>query len=377
MRLLYFLNSITNSGGMERIVIDKINYLVGLDGYEVVLAFFGTMEDKPFFSMDERIRLYPIREQKLGNSLMEKFVGFLRLPRKVKCLIDEVKPNIIVNANTILVSWLLPFIRKSIPKIVELHFSYVGMKIISEEMYGRNWLKKEFNYRLRKWGYPKYDRCVLLTNDDSRDWHFKNAVVIPNFTNIKPSEYHQSEKRRTVVNVGRLSPPKNQKVLVEAWDIVNKRYPDWELEIWGNGELHDDLVKQIADLGLEEKVRLMGVSHHIEEVYRYASFFVLSSSYEGQPLVMIEALQSSLPCVCFAINGVRSTIKNGENGYIIEKMTAEALADGILKMIEYQDEIPAMAQRAKESAKVFEKERIMARWTTLFEELTQKDKQNG
>lgn len=369
MRLLYFLNSITNSGGMERIVIDKINYLVGLDGYEVALAFFGTMEDTPFFPMDERVKLYPMGEQKLGNSLMDKFISFLYLPRNVGRLIDEVKPNIIVNANTILVSWLLPFIRKSIPKIVELHFSYVGMKIISEEMYGRNWLKKEFNYRLRKWGYPKYDRCVLLTNDDLRDWHFKNAVVIPNFTNIKPSEYHQSEKRKTVVNVGRLSPQKNQKTLVEAWNIVNEKYPDWELEIWGNGKLYDDLAKQITDLGLEEKVKLMGVSHHIEEVYCYASFFVLSSSYEGLPLVMIEALQSSLPCVCFAVNGVRGTIKNGGNGYIIENMTAEALANGILKMIEHQDEIPAMAQRAKQSAKVFEKERIMARWTALFEEL--------
>ena len=369
MRLLYFLNSITNSGGMERIVIDKINYLVGLDGYEVVLAYYGIDEDCPFFPIDERVRLRPIGEWDFDDSLMKKFVYFLYLPRTVKRLIDEVRPDVIVNANTILVSWLLPFIRKSIPKIVELHFSYVGMRIISEEMYGRNWLKKEFNHRLRRWGYPKYDRCVLLTDDDLRDWHFKNAVVIPNFTNIKPQGYNQSEKRKTVVNVGRLSPQKNQKVLVEAWNIVNEKFPDWELEIWGNGELHNDLAKQIADLGLERKVRLMGVSHHIEEVYRYASFFVLSSSYEGQPLVMIEALQSSLPCVCFAVNGVRGTIKNGENGYIIEDMAAEALAEGILKMIEHQQEIPAMAQRAKESAKNFEKETIMGRWTDLFEEL--------
>ena len=266
---------------------------------------------------------------------------------------------------------------RRIPKVVELHFSYAGMKIISEEMYGSNWLKKEFNYRLRRWGYPKYDRCVLLTDDDLRDWHFKNAIVIPNFTNIKPLEYNGLDKHKTVVNVGRLTPPKNQKVLVEAWAIVNNKAPNWNLEIWGNGEFYDDLTAQIHNLGLEDKVRLMGVSHHIEEVYRYASFFVLSSRYEGQPLVMIEALQSSLPCVCFAVNGVRGTIKNGDNGYIIKEMTAEALADGILKMIDHESEIPEMAQRAKESAKAFEKEEIMARWTALFEELTQKDKQHG
>lgn len=370
MKLLYFLNSITNSGGMERIVIDKINYLVRQDNYEVALAYYGTNKDFPFFPIDERVKLYPMGGYKLGNSLLEKFAYFLYLPRIVGRLIDEVKPDIIVNANTILVSWLLPYIRRDIPKIVELHFSYIGMKIISEEMYGKNWLKKEFNYRLRKWGYPKYDRCVLLTDDDLRDWHFKNAIVIPNFTNIKPQGYNLLEKRRTVVNVGRLSSQKNQKVLVKAWSIVHERFPDWDLEIWGNGELHDELTRQISDLGLDEKVRLMGVSHHIEEVYRYASFFVLSSSYEGQPLVMIEALQSSLPCVCFAVNGVRGTIRNGENGYIIEEMTADALADGILKMMEHKEEIPVMAQRAKESAKDFEKEQIMKRWVDLFEEIS-------
>ena len=374
MRLLYFLNSITNSGGMERIVIDKINYLAGLDGYKVALAYYGTKADLSFFPIDERVLLVPMGEMNMGRSFTKKIINFIHLTRRVGTLIDNVGPDVIVNANTILVSWLLPYIRKHIPKIVELHFSYAGMKIISEEMYGLNILKREFNHRLRKWGYPKYDKCVLLTDEDLRDWNFKNAIVIPNFTSIRPVEYNQSEKRKTVVNVGRLAPPKNQKMLVEAWSIVNQKASDWNLEIWGDGEFRDDLTKQISEAGLDDKVKLMGVSHHIEDVYHYASFFVLSSRYEGQPLVMIEALQSSLPCVCFAVNGVRGTIKNDENGYIIEEMTAEALADGILKMIDNKDNLPEMAKRAKASAIFFEKEHIMKRWIKLFDNLANENR---
>ena len=370
MRLLYFINSITNSGGMERIVIDKINYLAAQDGYHVALSYFGTEQDKSFFAIDDRVLLKPLGEQSLGSSFFLKIVSFVRLPMKVIRVIDEVRPDVIVNANTILVSWLLPFIRRNIPKIVELHFSYIGMKIISEEMFGNNWLKKEFNYRLRKWGYPKYDKCVLLTDEDLRDWNFKNAIVIPNFTNIRPIEYNLLDKRKTVVNVGRLTPPKNQKMLVDAWRLVKQKEPEWNLEIWGDGEFYDDLTKQSSDLGLDGNVKLMGVSHHIEDVYHYASFFVLSSRYEGQPLVMIEALQSSLPCVCFAVNGVRGIIKDGENGYIIEDMTAEALADGILKIINNKNDIPVMAKRARLSAKAFDKKTIMECWTDLFEELS-------
>lgn len=359
---------------MERIVIDKINYLAAQDGYHVALSYFGTEQDKSFFAIDDRVLLKPLGEQSLGSSFFLKIVSFVRLPMKVIRVIDEVRPDVIVNANTILVSWLLPFIRRNIPKIVELHFSYIGMKIISEEMFGNNWLKKEFNYRLRKWGYPKYDRCVLLTDEDLRDWNFKNAIVIPNFTNIRPIEYNLLDKRKTVVNVGRLTPPKNQKMLVDAWRLVNQKAPDWNLEIWGDGEFHDDLTKQISDLGLDGKVKLMGVSHHIEEVYHYASFFVLSSRYEGQPLVMIEALQSSLPCVCFAVNGVRGTINSGENGYIIEVMTPEALADGILKMINNDNRLPEMARRANASAMLFKKENIMKCWIELFEKLANENR---
>ena len=108
--------------------------------------------------------------------------------------------------------------------------------------------------------------------------------------------------------------------------------------------------------------------HHIDIIYGYASFLVLSSSYEGQPLVMIEALQAGLPCVCTKVNGVRGTIKNGYNGYIVDDMTAEQLAEGILKMIRSERK-PEMSQNARESAKTFDKEHVMSTWISLFDDL--------
>ena len=98
MRLLYFINSITNSGGMERIVIDKINYLAAQDGCHVALSYFGTEQDKSFFAIDDRVLLKPLGEQRFGSSLFLKIVSFIRLPIKVIRVIDEVRPDVIVNA---------------------------------------------------------------------------------------------------------------------------------------------------------------------------------------------------------------------------------------------------------------------------------------
>ncbi|MBR4326502.1 MAG: glycosyltransferase [Bacteroidales bacterium] len=357
---------------MERIVIDKINYLVQCNGYYVDLAYYGTSDDTPFFHINNDVNLHAINGVKTDNSMISKILSIFYLLKAIRILINDVKPDVIINANAILVSWILPFIRKRIPKIVELHFSFEGMKIINKEQYGKNFLKKWINHLLRKWIYPLYDKCVLLTKEDLNDWHFKNAIVIPNFTNIKPTKFNTTDKRKTIINVGRLTYQKNQQILIDAWSIVSPKAPDWNLEIWGNGELYDSLKTQISSLGLNDKVKLMGVSNQIEDIYSYASFFVLSSRYEGQPLVMIEALQSSLPCVCFAVNGVRGTIINGENGYIIEDMTAKALANGILNMIKNENKLPSMAINAKKSAEVFEKELIMKHWIELFESLRAK-----
>lgn len=368
MRLLYFINSITNSGGMERIVIDKINYLANLNGYEVSIAYYGTDQDRPFFPIDERVACKAIASIKGTSSFIKRIATIFIIRKALLDLIDEVAPDVIVNANMKLVSWLLPFVRKRIPKVVELHFSWIGMRNINNEIYGRNFYKSWFNNFLRNHFYPLYERCVLLTDDDLRDWGFKNAVVIPNFTNLQMPDNDCVVKERIAVNVGRLSIPKNQRLLVDAWKIVYPQEPAWKLEIWGEGEFENDLSNQIHHLGLDGIVSLKGTSHHIDIIYGYASFFVLSSSYEGQPLVMIEALQAGLPCVCTKVNGVRGTIKNGYNGYIVDDMTAEQLAEGILKMIRSERK-PEMSQNARESAKTFDKEHVMSTWISLFDDL--------
>lgn len=372
MRLLYFINSITNSGGMERIVIDKINYLVNLDGYNISLAYYESEEDESFFPIDDKIMRKPISSVRGTSSFAKRIMTFLKIRKTILDIVDETTPDIIVNANMNLVSWLLPFVRKNIPKVVELHFSWIGMRTINKEIYGNNYFKSWFNNFLRKHFYPLYERCVLLTDEDLHDWGFSNAVVIPNFTNLQLSDNNYSPKEKIAVNVGRLSAQKNQKMLVDAWKIVYAQEPDWKLEIWGNGELKNDLSIQIHRLGLDGIVCLKGPSHHIEEVYSYASFFVLSSLYEGQPLVMIEALQAGLPCVCTSVNGVRGTIKSDYNGFVVEDMTAESLADGILKIIR-TDKRCAMSINAKETAKAFEKEHVMQMWIKLFNNMAYND----
>lgn len=172
MKLLYFLTHITNSGGMERIVIDKINYLSD-HGYDISLAYFGTNNDQPFFYLNQNVKLLPIDLFIDTSSLLQKGSCFIKLISLLKSILKQEKPDVVVNANALVVSWILPFLNKNIPKVVELHFSYDGMMLMNKEYYGSNLLKSYLNNFLRNWIYPKYDKCILLTEDDKKNGNLK------------------------------------------------------------------------------------------------------------------------------------------------------------------------------------------------------------
>lgn len=360
---------------MERIVIDKINYL-SEKGHDISVAYFGNEGDVPFFFIDEKVNRIAICEYKGTTSFLSRLRQSIKIIYVLKNIIANVNPDIIVNANTPLVSWILPFVRKDIPKVFEFHFSYQGIKIMNRELYGKNVTKAYINDLLRKTIYPLYTKCVALTEYDKKAWGFKNMVVIPNFTSI-PIKHQTEMCSKRVISAGRLCYQKNQRILIDAWAIVNRQYKTWQLDIWGNGAEREMLENQIEKLGLKGIVNLKGVSQNIEEEYPYYSLFVLPSRYEGFPLVLVEAMQFGLPCIGFNIPGNNAIIEDGKNGRIVNERTPEELAEAIISTISNSDKRKRMSEYAITSVQRFDKNRVMGMWNNLFEELTcEQDEKN-
>ena len=367
MKLLYFLPHITNNGGMERIVIDKINYL-SEKGYDISVAYFGNKDDVPFFPLDKRVNRIALCNYEGTLSFVSRIKYGGRLIQTLKEVLANNNPDILVNANTPLVSWILPFMRKDIPKVFEFHFSYQGLKIMNRELYGNNVFKAYINDLLRKTICPLYTKCVALTEYDKKAWGFKNMVVIPNFTSI-PIKRRTQMRYKTVITVGRLCYQKDQQILIDAWAIVNRQYKTWHLDIWGDGVEREMLENQIEKLGLKGIVNLKGVSQNIEEVYPNYSIFVLPSRYEGFPLVLVEAMQFGLPCIGFNIPGNNTIIEDGKNGQIVKERTPEALAETIIDTISNSDKMNMMSKNAIASIQKFKKDRVMGMWDKLFMEI--------
>lgn len=364
---MYFPWHITNSGGMERIVIDKINYM-SEKGHDVSLVYFGSDDDVPFFPLDKRVKRIALPDNADLTSFYLRVKHWIKTIKAIKTIIANENPDIIVNAQTPIVHWILPFVRKDIPKIFEFHFSYQGLKIADKKAFAKNRYKAYKKDFIRKVFCPLYTKCVVLTEKDKEAWGFKNMVVIPNFTAL-PIKHRAEMCCQRVISAGRLCYQKDQQILIDAWAIVNRQCGAWQLDIWGNGAEREALEHKIEKLGLEGKVNLKGVSQNIEDKYPNYSLFVLPSRYEGFPLVLVEAMQFGLPCIGFDIPGNDAIIEDGRNGHIVKERSAEALAETIISTIINSDKMKRMSEYAITSVQRFDKDRVMGMWIELFNDV--------
>ena len=164
----------------------------------------------------------------------------------------------------------------------------------------------------------------------------KKTVVIPNPVSADMPEPFSGERKKRVVSVARLQPQKNHKLLIDAFANFVKKFPDYELHIFGVGELEAELRRQSERHEIASKVVFRGFSSNVKEDIWDSAMFVLSSDYEGISNSMIEALAMGVPVIATdcPVGGARSYIKNNVNGILTPVGDKDALAAAMVKVAE-------------------------------------------
>lgn len=177
----------------------------------------------------------------------------------------------------------------------------------------------------------------------------------------------QVEERKILLSLGRLDAGKQNKLLVEAFVLLHRDFPQWDVEIWGDGPEQKVLHKQIDMHHLHDRVRLCGPTNNPAAQYARAALFVMPSRHEGFPLAVVEALHCGLPVICFAgCQGVSELVQHGTTGMLAESMTAEALAAALRIVMEDGELRENMTRNAPQTVTQFTPERIYQEWETLL-----------
>jgi glycosyltransferase involved in cell wall biosynthesis len=177
-------------------------------------------------------------------------------------------------------------------------------------------------------------------------------------------------ENKQVIAVGRYDYQKGFDRLIESWRMVYERFPDWKLKITGDGELRNELELLIDKYHLSDVIELKKSASDILEEYLNASVLVMSSRYEGLPMVLLEAMSVGLPMVAFECKcGPKDVIADGENGFLVPEGDVQVLAERIIQLIENPFLRKKMGQAAKIKSGRYAEPTIMEQWIKLFDNL--------
>lgn len=381
MRLLYIYPEITIKGGADKVIVEKANYFA-THGYDVTLITEAQMGRELSFPLDDRVRhidmeldfnsqyhQHGLRRVLTYSSLMRTY------RRKMKDVLLNLHPDIVITAMGRSVEFITGFHDGSI-KIGEAHSVKANVRNLNVLE------KKGLGYRLmagllrrqicRK--VARLDALVLLTQRDADSWtEARKTVVIPNSVPFFPPTA-SSLSNKQVIMVARYNVAKGYEYIVEAWKSVHERHPDWVLNVYGSGELHDDVVQWIQQCHLSSSILLHEPVDDIMACYLQSSICVMSSRYEAFPMVLLESMACGVPCVSFDCpHGPRNIISNGEDGLLVEYLNPKALADGICRLIEDEPLRRRMGTNARTNIRRFSREKVMGQWDELFKSLLRND----
>ena len=228
---------------------------------------------------------------------------------------------------------------------------------------------------LRRLAYPHAARIAVLNErvleyfpGDIR----AKCVVVPNPVVPPPAPAPargRDEGAPVIVAMGRMTSQKGFDLLLEAFARVAPRHPAWALEIWGEGPLKDALRARAAALGpaAAQRVRLPGRTADAYGVLRAAGLYVLSSRFEGFPMVLCEAMACGLPVVAFDCRtGPREIVRDGVDGVLVPPADVEALAAALDRLLADAPLRARLGARAGEIVERFSLEKVLARWDEVF-----------
>ena len=364
MKLLYFTIQINMVGGLARIVIDKINWLVA-HGYEVTLCNIETFDVKPAYPIDSRVGLIRGDIQTQPGGILTRAKGVMGAVSRTKEVIWQVKPDIIINAHCPLVTWILPFVCRDIPKIVEIHQSRQGLEVFNHQFMSP--FARLGHRHAIKWIYSRYNRFVVLTNGDKEAWQCRNCQVIPNFHNFQVLEgLPEQAEHKQIILLARLMPQKRIDLMIDIWAKLAKEYPEWKVKVLGEGILRPQLETKIRMLGLQDSFLLPGEVKDVTSELQASGILCLTSEYEGFGIVLIEAMAKGIPVIAFEYVGVHDIINDGVDGFIIPFGDVDGYAEKLKQLMTDKELYKRLATETLISVHKFDKEKVMKKWDALF-----------
>ena len=377
MKLIYCIASVYNPGGMERVLLNKLRWWLRRGGCELMVVTTDQQGRPPFYEFPPEVRMVDLginyTEDK-GRGTVGQTLAYFRKRRLHRKALTELlmreRADFVISLYPSESSFI-PRIKDGSKKILELHFN--KMFRLQYNRKGLMGLADRIRMRMDERLVRRFDRFVVLTRQDAAMWgRLPNLSVIPNAAITPPVEHRTGNHR--VIAVGRLDYQKGFDRLLDAWALLPEELrKTWHLDIFGQGEWEQLLKDQIIRLGIADSVRINAPTNRIFDEYAASDLLVMTSHYEGFPMVMIEAMACGVPVVSFDfLCGPRDIIAQGLNGVITPEGDIPALAAEMQRLMEDPARLENMSAQARKISEAYSEDAVMGRWNLYFTDMLEK-----
>jgi glycosyltransferase involved in cell wall biosynthesis len=380
MKIIYTISTTAaKGGGMERVVVQKANYMADVFGHEVIIITTDHKGQPSFYPFSPKIRHIELDLNYLGlvneKNFLKSYLQYRKKLREHRSLLEEIlmkeKADIVVSMSRDEKEFLYK-IKDGSKKILESHRCLKPRAKI-EFRRATSWLQRaRILYRLRHDSYlpVHYDRFIVLTEEDKQFWLEKpNVEVVPNplpFT----TEQHADYSAKRILTIGRISFDKGIDRLLDIWERVASDFPDWKLSLVGD-VVDNQLLDRINASEFRQSIEILPPTPHIFEEYISSSIYVMTSRFEGLPMVLLEAVACGLPIVSYAFKcGPRDVIRDGEDGFLVSEDDADTFVEKLSLLMANDALREQMGLQAKINSDRFSMKNVMNHWNELFMRLS-------
>lgn len=331
MKILYVIEQLSCRGGMERIIIDKANWLVEHD-QEVTILLLWKDNLPPAYPIDSRIHIEHLNVPRIKGGLSLPLLLW-RYNRAIRHLNPDVVCLVWIAAAVLGLYGRRPCRKDGTPS-----------RIIYESHLASEYMK-------HRWLYPRLGRsidCVVtLTTGDAANYSdARKVTVIPNFTQLSTDRKPDYQSKH-IIWLGRDCYQKDLPRMKRLWEQLSQQHPDWTLDIHTN-------------------------TKDVTQAYTSGSIFVMTSRYEGWGLTLIESMTCGLPTIAFDCPyGPRDIIEDGVTGYLIPLDRDDRFVERLTYLMEHPDVRREMGEAARQRVQRFDRDTVMQQWISLFENVNQ------
>lgn len=345
-----------NAGGLEKNIVYLSNELIA-SGKRVVLLTFDFADAEPFYELNPELTWVKIGitepHTKMSISQKLELVGSIRKNIKAH-KVDQ----IICFTHGILARFLLANLGLNTTLVCSERNSISMYKHTTQKKWNVNFMllifvkKITVQFDAYKYDYPIWLRHKIFTVNNPIFYHLESADL----------------SSKNILAVGRLATQKQYHILIEAFALVAKDWPDWQLKIIGEGHLKLELLDLIKTLKLDGSVMIIPPSKLVENHYQTSSIFAISSQWEGFPNALAEAMSFGMLGVGFdQTAGVSDLISNGKNGILAYgPPSKEALAKAICTLLTLREDWPEMSVQSKKISRKFSVLNWRRQWVDIL-----------